>query len=171
MLARQAARQARGLALPRALSRPVLLVRAASTSSAEPAAEDGKWPKQYADWAPRHPTTVLSSAGYRAPTLTPRPRPNESIESRRARLLYQSRKRGILENDIVLGGYATVHMERLSEALLDQYERLLLENDWDLYYWFTGKKEIPKELDNEMMREICNYVKNKEQLAHRQPDL
>ena len=37
------------------------------------------------------------------PLPTPKIRENESFETKKARLLYQSRKRGMLENGLLLG--------------------------------------------------------------------
>ncbi|KAG7704158.1 hypothetical protein KL950_004485 [Ogataea haglerorum] len=46
--------------------------------------------------------------------VEPLPRINESIEKKRRRLLYQSRKRGILESDLLLSRFA----DRLGHLLL-----------------------------------------------------
>ena len=35
---------------------------------------------------------------------------NEAIEEKRARLVYQSRKRGMLENGLLLGSFASKHL-------------------------------------------------------------
>ena len=49
----------------------------------------------------------------------------------------QSRKRGTLESDLLMSTFADTHLSTLTRAQLDAYDRLLDENDWDLYYWAT----------------------------------
>ncbi|XP_029812705.1 succinate dehydrogenase assembly factor 2, mitochondrial isoform X2 [Suricata suricatta] len=66
-------------------------------------------------------------------------RTDESIETKRARLLYESRKRGMLENCILLSLFAKEYLHRMTERQLNLYDRLINEpsNDWDIYYWAT----------------------------------
>ena len=52
----------------------------------------------------------------------------------------QSRKRGILESDLVLSTFATANLASMTEAQLDTYDRFLDENDWDIYYWATQEE-------------------------------
>ncbi|KAK6625872.1 hypothetical protein RUM43_006171 [Polyplax serrata] len=99
---------------------------------------------------------------------------NEPLEKKRARLLYQSRKRGMLENDLLLSTFAAKHLTTMSEEQLTQYDRLinLPSNDWDIYYWATGVKETPEEFNNDVMNLLKEHIKNKERLMRiRQPDL
>jgi succinate dehydrogenase assembly factor 2 len=56
---------------------------------------------------------------------------------------YQSRKRGILECDLILSNFAQQHLNQLTTQQLDAYDQLLDEQDWDLYYWITGDAEHP----------------------------
>lgn len=49
----------------------------------------------------------------------------------------QSRKRGTLESDLLLSTFADAHLGSMSPAQLQQYDRFLDENDWDIYYWAT----------------------------------
>lgn len=61
----------------------------------------------------------------------------EDPSTKRARLLYQSRKRGILETDLLLSTFADENLGKMSMEQLDVYDRFLDENDWDIYYWAT----------------------------------
>lgn len=65
--------------------------------------------------------------------------PTEPREKRVARLVYQSRKRGILEMDLILSTFADRHLQGLTDQELTDYENLLEEYDWDLYYWLSGE--------------------------------
>lgn len=49
----------------------------------------------------------------------------------------QSRKRGILESDLLLSTFADVNLPKMTLKQLQQYDLFLDENDWDIYYWAT----------------------------------
>ncbi|XP_029812707.1 succinate dehydrogenase assembly factor 2, mitochondrial isoform X4 [Suricata suricatta] len=74
-------------------------------------------------------------------------RTDESIETKRARLLYESRKRGMLENCILLSLFAKEYLHRMTERQLNLYDRLINEpsNDWDIYYWATDIRRTQAE--------------------------
>lgn len=74
--------------------------------------------------------------------IEPLRRVGEDDATKRARLVYQCRKRGTLESDLLLSTFAAAHLPTLSRPLLDQFDLLLDENDWDLYYWATQKEEL-----------------------------
>ncbi|EAW10744.1 succinate dehydrogenase assembly factor 2 [Aspergillus clavatus NRRL 1] len=69
--------------------------------------------------------------------VEPLRRTGEDPATMRARLLYQSRKRGILESDLLLSTFADVYLADMTPEELQQYDRFLDENDWDIYYWAT----------------------------------
>lgn len=99
---------------------------------------------------------------------------NEPPDHKRARLLYQSRKRGMLENGLLLSTFADKHLDSLSDSQLDQYDQVinLPSNDWEIYYWMTEKKPTPEEYNNEIMDMLKKHAKN-ENMEERikQPDL
>lgn len=64
------------------------------------------------------------------------------LDTLRARLYYQSKKRGILENDLLVGGFADKsRLQNLNEAELKDYDVLINGEimEWDLFYYLTGK--------------------------------
>ncbi|GMR60054.1 hypothetical protein PMAYCL1PPCAC_30249 [Pristionchus mayeri] len=71
------------------------------------------------------------------------------IATKRARLLYQSKKRGILENDILLGQFAESNLELMDAATLDEYDKMINGEhmEWDLFYYLSGKKPAPAEVE------------------------
>ncbi|PYH90993.1 DUF339-domain-containing protein [Aspergillus ellipticus CBS 707.79] len=69
--------------------------------------------------------------------VEPLRRKDEDATTMRARLLYQSRKRGILESDLLLSTFADVYLADMNKTQLQEYDRFLDENDWDIYYWAT----------------------------------
>jgi hypothetical protein len=58
------------------------------------------------------------------PPPTPLARPNESVETLRARLLYQSRKRGTLESDLLLSTFARDHLSEMSGTQMKEYDKV-----------------------------------------------
>lgn len=57
------------------------------------------------------------------PPPVPVPRFNESIETLRARLVYQTRKRGTLESDLILSTFAKDQLHVLSESELHEFDK------------------------------------------------
>uniref|UniRef100_A0A8I6AIT7 Succinate dehydrogenase assembly factor 2, mitochondrial n=1 Tax=Rattus norvegicus TaxID=10116 RepID=A0A8I6AIT7_RAT len=101
-------------------------------------------------------------------------RTDESIETKRARLLYESRKRGMLENCILLSLFAKEYLHNMTEKQLNLYDRLINEpsNDWDIYYWATEAKPAPEIFENEVMELLREFTKNKNKEQRlRAPDL
>ena len=70
---------------------------------------------------------------------------SEDRETRLKRLRLRSWRRGTREMDLILGPFADADLAKLDAAALDAYERLLEENDWDLYYWITGARSAPED--------------------------
>ncbi|ROT66964.1 Succinate dehydrogenase subunit 5, mitochondrial [Penaeus vannamei] len=97
------------------------------------------------------------------PTIPPyEEKVGEPIHLKKARLQYQSRKRGMLENGLLLSTFAHRYLQTMNEEQLSMYDRLinLPSNDWEIYYWATGVRETPQEFDNEIMRLLKDFVKN-----------
>ena len=66
-------------------------------------------------------------------------------EARLKKLRMRSWRRGMKEMDLILGPYGDTALQTLSPQELDDYERLLSENDQDLYLWVTGATPCPPE--------------------------
>lgn len=107
--------------------------------------------------------------------IEPLPRPNESDDKKRARLLYQSRKRGILETDLLLSRFAEKYLSSMSRAEMDEYDKLLDEPDWDIFYWATKNSEVkpcPEHWEkSEIMSKLRDLAENKERVVMRMPNL
>ncbi|KAA8595701.1 hypothetical protein FQN60_010992 [Etheostoma spectabile] len=81
-------------------------------------------------------------------------RPGEPADIKKKRLLYESRKRGIL--------FAKQYLNTMSEKQLLQYDRLINEpsNDWDIYYWATEAQPTPDIYQGEVMEMLKEFTKN-----------
>ncbi|KAF8423396.1 TPR repeat protein-like protein [Tirmania nivea] len=83
-----------------------------------------------------NPTEVLTHL-HTTFTIPPLPRSDEDLSTLRSRLQYQSRKRGILETDLLLSTFADKYLPEMSREQLLEYDKFLDENDWEIYYWCT----------------------------------
>ena len=81
----------------------------------------------------------------------------EASADRFKRLKMRSWRRGMKEMDLILGPFADARIASLSEAELALYERMLGENDQDLYRWVTGQSEAPPEIAA-MIRVIAGHA-------------
>ncbi|KAF7212063.1 succinate dehydrogenase assembly factor 2, mitochondrial [Nothobranchius furzeri] len=90
-------------------------------------------------------------------------RADEPIDTKRRRLLYESRKRGMLENCILLSIFAKRYLNKMTYSQLQQYDRLINEpsNDWDIYYWATETYPTPEVYQVEVMEMLKEFTKNK----------
>ncbi|XP_022900482.1 succinate dehydrogenase assembly factor 2-A, mitochondrial-like [Onthophagus taurus] len=98
----------------------------------------------------------------------------ESMDTQRARLLYQSRKRAILENDLLLSNFADQYLKRFNKDQLDSYDNLInrARNDWDIFYWITNKEPTPEEFQSDVLEMIKKFVGSRlGKGTLRQPDL
>ncbi|KAI1163000.1 Flavinator of succinate dehydrogenase-domain-containing protein [Nemania serpens] len=73
-------------------------------------------------------------------TIEPLRRVGEDDKTMRARLVYQSRKRGILETDLLLSTFADARLPAMTREQMAEYDLFLDENDWDIYYWATQEE-------------------------------
>ena len=86
----------------------------------------------------------------------------QSREHRIKRLKYQSWYRGCKETDILLGNFAQAQLDTLSELEIDAFERLLEENDVDIFRWLTDQAEIPENFKNDpTFRKIYTFCKER----------
>ena len=60
-------------------------------------------------------------------------------EARLKRIVMRSWRRGTREMDLILGPFAEAELASMDADSLDAYERLLDENDQDLYPWITAR--------------------------------
>lgn len=69
----------------------------------------------------------------------------EPVDVMRKRLHMRSIRRGIKEMDLILMGFSNAHLAHLNADDLAVYDRLLSENDHDLYQWVSGQSDEPPE--------------------------
>lgn len=107
--------------------------------------------------------------------ILPIKREGETLDTKRARLIYQLRKRGILELDLLLSRFAKKYLHTFNEQELDEFDRLLDEPDWDIYYWATKNFDVTplpdqwKEL--KILKMLQEDALNKDRQILRMPEL
>ncbi|KAF7426066.1 succinate dehydrogenase assembly factor 2 [Pleurotus ostreatus] len=107
-----------------------------------------------------------------SPRISPLPRHNESIETLRARLVYQSRKRGTLESDLLLSTFARDYLQNMTESELKEYDKLLDEPDWDIYYWATEERTPPSAwASSSLLEKLKKHARNEGKVVRRMPAL
>jgi hypothetical protein len=80
------------------------------------------WPMPH---TPEHIASTASPADL--PPPKPLPRPGEIAETMRARLVYQSRKRGTLESDLLLSTFAQEHLGTMDAEELSEFDKVCLK--------------------------------------------
>ncbi len=81
----------------------------------------------------------------------------ETDEIRRKRLLFRSWHRGTKEADLLLGSFAEANLAGFSSAELDAYEKLIEENDADLWDWLIGQGSTPEGHDPDLIARLRSF--------------
>jgi len=76
------------------------------------------------------------------------------LEVRRRKLRFRSWHRGTREMDLIMGRFADAWLERLGDAELNDYERLVEVADPDLYDWIIGGHPVPQDYDTPILRRL-----------------
>jgi antitoxin CptB len=82
---------------------------------------------------------------------------NETLESRRKRLLWRATRRGIKEMDIIVGGFAEQSLGAMTAAEMDDFERVLDIPDQDLLSYATGQVDVPGALRSAMLSAVLAF--------------
>ncbi|KAF8320493.1 DUF339-domain-containing protein, partial [Clavulina sp. PMI_390] len=102
----------------------------------------------------------------------PIPRPNESLDSLRARLNYQSRKRGTLESDLLLSTFANEALATMSRPELEEFDKLMDEPDWDIYYWAIMKRAPPERwAKSPLLEKLRVHARNEGKVVRMMPEV
>ena len=81
----------------------------------------------------------------------------EALETRRKRLLWRASHRGLREMDLLLGGFARSHIERLSERELDELETIIAIPDQELMSWLLGDVSVPQGQATSTLKALLSY--------------
>jgi len=81
-------------------------------------------------------------------------RTSADLDPRRRKILFRAWHRGMRETDLIMGRFADAEIGGLSEAELDEFERLIEVLDRDLLSWVTGEAQVPENYDSDVFRRL-----------------
>ncbi len=84
-------------------------------------------------------------------------RSSDGLDTRRRRILFRSRHRGMREMDLILGRFADAELAGLSETEVDAFEALLDPQDQMVFSWICGTEPVPAEHDTDLFRRIIAF--------------
>jgi len=79
------------------------------------------------------------------------------LEITRKRLKWRATHRGIKEMDMLVGGFAEVHLNSMGEAQLAAFAELLELPDQDLLSWATRQVAVPENQDSKLLRAVLSF--------------
>lgn len=80
------------------------------------------------------------------------------MDTRRKRIQYRANHRGMTETDRILGGYAALRLEAMTDAELDAFELLLDQGDNLLMKWImAGVADDPEFAGNPILKQIIQF--------------
>ena len=82
---------------------------------------------------------------------------SEGLDARRKRVLFRCWHRGTKELDLIIGRFADVHLTRLTDAELDQLERILDVPDPELLAAFMGEADTPPDAAGTVFDQIKSF--------------
>jgi antitoxin CptB len=82
---------------------------------------------------------------------------SEGLEVRRRRLLFRAWHRGMREVDLITGRFADAHIANLSEADVEEFERLMDVAEPDLLAWVMGATPTPAEYDTALFHKMRTF--------------
>ncbi|WVW81290.1 hypothetical protein I302_103281 [Kwoniella bestiolae CBS 10118] len=102
----------------------------------------------------------------------PLDRTGEDANTLRSRLIYQTRKRGTLETDLILSTFAKEFLPTMSVDEMKEFDKLLDEPDWDIFYWSVQKREPPPRWkDTSLLKKLIQHAKNEGKVVRMMPAL
>jgi antitoxin CptB len=87
------------------------------------------------------------------------------LDPRRRRILFRCWHRGIREMDLVFGQFADNELPAMAETDLDEFERIMDEEDNDLVRWVLGTLPVPAHLDTPLFARIAAYKPDFEEVT------
>ncbi len=81
-------------------------------------------------------------------------RTSADLDVRRRQILFRAWHRGMREMDLIMGRFADAEIGAMSEADLDEFERLIEVPDRDLFRWLTGEDAAPSNYDTAVFRRL-----------------
>jgi len=84
-------------------------------------------------------------------------RTSADLDVRRRRVLFRAWHRGIREMDLIMGRFADAAIGEMTDAELDEFERLIEVPDRDLFRWITGEIETPENYRSALLDRLKSF--------------
>ncbi len=81
----------------------------------------------------------------------------DTLAALRKRIMFRSARRGTHESDLIIGGFARVHVDGMDAGQLEKFEKLLEQNDPKLLSWVVGTQKVPEDFDHDVMKLLQNF--------------
>jgi antitoxin CptB len=80
---------------------------------------------------------------------------SSALDERRRKILFRAWRRGLREMDLVMGQFADMNLLAMSDAEVDEFERLLEIPDPRILDWINGSETIPADHDTPLFARLC----------------
>lgn len=94
--------------------------------------------------------------------MTGTARSSEGLDERRRALLFRAWRRGLREMDLIMGRFADMAVETLSDHELTWFEQLVEVPDRDLLAWVIGEVDVPASYDTPLFRRLRKFNRSGE---------
>ena len=84
-------------------------------------------------------------------------RTSAGLDARRRRILFRAWHRGMREVDLILGPFADAEVAALSEAEVDDLERLMEVPDPEVLAWLMGERAVASEHDTPLWHRLLQF--------------
>lgn len=84
---------------------------------------------------------------------------DSTISPLRKKLLFRAWHRGTREADLLMGRFAEDFLPKATTEQTAQFERLLAEEDPDIFDWVTGKTQLPDAAFAPLLRHFMDFYK------------
>jgi antitoxin CptB len=81
-------------------------------------------------------------------------RSTDGLDPRRKRILFRAWHRGTREMDLLMGRYAEVAVDAMTDDELTTFEALIEVPDRDLFAWLTDKEEVASNYDTPIFQAL-----------------
>ena len=78
-----------------------------------------------------------------------------ALDERRRRILFRAWRRGMREMDLVMGQFADANLPTMTEAELDELERLMEAPDPQVLAWIVGERPTPPAYDTPLFARLA----------------
>ena len=77
-----------------------------------------------------------------------------ALDERRRKILFRAWRRGMREMDLVMGQFADLNLPTMTDAELDEFERLMEAPDPEVLSWITGEAPTPPSYDTPLFARV-----------------